>query len=83
MKSDRSCLDCEGSGIFRDKVSTCPFCEGTGEMTQKQRNSYHNWVGAMPPDQKQALLEAKNPDQRRKDLVKAKFPRTWDKDTGI
>ena len=47
--SEKPCLDCDGSGVYTDGLSTCPFCEGLGTMDQPQRDSYLKWVYSMKP----------------------------------
>jgi DnaJ-class molecular chaperone len=59
MEKSHTCADCNGTGIFRDKVSTCCFCEGLGQMDEKQYCSYKYWVAARG-------------DEARKDLERAK-----------
>jgi DnaJ-class molecular chaperone len=53
------CDDCRGSGIFRDGLSTCCFCEGTGQYTYRDHKAYQSWVRELSDKQKAALEEAK------------------------
>jgi DnaJ-class molecular chaperone len=59
MEKSHVCADCSGTGIFRDKVSTCCFCEGTGQMDRKQYRSYRDWVAAMGEEARKELEKAK------------------------
>jgi len=57
-----TCGDCGGSGIFRDKISTCCFCEGTGQMTDKQMKAYRSWLSCQQDKAKEELNKVVPPE---------------------
>jgi RecJ-like exonuclease len=57
----KKCASCEGSGIYLDRVSTCPFCEGDGRMSELERNAYWNWFRCLPEKDKEAIKNKELP----------------------